>query len=364
MARSTQIKGQVLVVDDLPSNREIMRRMLTRNGYAVTLAEDGRQAIDILTDALFDLILLDVGMPKMDGFAVCRCVKSDERTASIPVIFISAQGDLGDKVQAFEVGAVDYITKPFKLEEVLARVNTQIMLAQQKRQILHLSDLKDQLIRTVSHELKNPIHVVMGYAALLVDEPNAPPEQISEMSAQIFRSAERMHRIVTNLLDITQIESGLQWQMRRVSLLGIVQDALHEHLFLAGQKDILLELAPFDAGIQVMADPVRLHQVFSNLVSNAIKYTPTGGQVHMSAVNAEGDVTVSVSDNGLGIPEHDLPHLFDKFFRVNTVDHREQEGTGLGLSITKAIVDGHGGRICVTSHLGAGSTFNVTLPIA
>lgn len=358
------MRGHVLVVDDMPSNREIMRRMLTNNSYAVTLAEDGQQAIDILADSLFDLILLDVGMPKMDGFAVCKSVKADERTAGIPVIFISAQGDLGDKVRAFEAGAVDYITKPFKMEEVLARVNTQITLSQQKRQILHLNALKDQLIRTVSHELKNPIHIVMGYAALLMDEADMPPEQVAEMSTQIFRSAERMHRIVTNLLDITQIEEGEPWQLRRIALLGIVQDALHEHLFLAEQKQITLELDPFSRDVHVMADPVHLHQAFSNLVSNAIKYTPAGGEVHLGATFNEGNVTISVADNGLGIPQSALPRLFDKFFRVDTLDHREQEGTGLGLSIVKAIVDGHGGEITVASRPGAGSTFSVTLPVA
>jgi two-component system sensor histidine kinase/response regulator len=364
MAESSNIRGTILVVDDLPTNREIMSRILARNEYDVVVAEDGIRALELLPNVMPDLVLLDINMPKLDGFTVCQRIKADEATAHIPVIFISALSELGDKVRAFEAGAVDYIIKPFKVEEVLARVNSQMMLAQQRRQILQLNDLKDQIIRTVSHDLKNPIHIVMGYAALMIDSDEIPQSQVIEMASQIYKSADKMFRLVTNLLDLTQIEDGIQWEFRHVSLAGILEDVLQEHALMAKQKEIRLMLDLPKEPITLYVEPMRLHQVFTNLVSNAIKYTPEGGLVRCDAIVHEDVVEIRVEDNGMGIPEEDLPNLFQKFYRVNMIEHKEQEGTGLGLSIAKAIIDEHGGQIYVESRLGQGSLFTVVLPVS
>ncbi len=363
MAETEPMKGVILVVDDLPTNREIMSRILTRNDYTVVLAEDGLKALELLNEVVPDLVLLDINMPKMDGFAVCQRIKAQEATAHIPVIFISALSELGDKVRAFEAGAVDYIIKPFKVEEVLARVNSQMMLAHQRHQILQLNDLKDHLIRTVSHDLKNPIHIVMGYAALMMDSVELPHEQMLEMATQIYKSADKMYRLVTNLLDLTQIEEGIHWEFQKIGLIGILEDVLQEHSLMAKQKNITLKLDFPDKNITLDAEPMRLHQVFSNLVSNAVKYTLEGGEVRCEVETYDDYLTIRVIDDGMGIPPEDVPNLFQKFYRVNTSEHKEQEGTGLGLSIAKAVIDDHRGEISVESTLGAGSVFTVHLPL-
>jgi two-component system, sensor histidine kinase and response regulator len=356
-------QGTILIVDDLETNREIMSRMLDRSGYITYSAKNGQQALDIVIEIQPDLILLDVSMPGMDGFEVCRRIKADQRTEHIAVIFISALSELGDKMRAFEAGAVDYIIKPFQVAEVLARVESQIMLARQRQQILALSDLKDQLIRTVSHDLKNPIHIVMGYAALMMEPVGMDQDQMIEMSTQIFNSAEKMFTLVTNLLDLTQIEDGIKLNLQPLDLREIMGDLMNEFHFQAEQKQITLEFAVGADLPPVPADAIRLRQVFSNLISNALKYTPAGGTVQVSAQAEDNQMVITVSDNGLGIPSEALPNLFDKFYRVNTTEHKEQEGTGLGLSIAQAIVQEHNGQIQVQSEDGAGSAFNVILPL-
>lgn len=356
-------KGVVLVADDSATNLDILHRILSRGGYDVILAEDGIEALEAVKKVKPDLILLDVDMPKMDGFSVCQRIKADEKTAHIPVIFISALDELGDKVRAFEVGAVDYVIKPFKVEELMMRVASQILLAHQQQEILKLSEIKDHLIRTVSHDLKNPIHIVMGYAGLLLDANDLSADQIAEMALQIHKSADKMYRLVTNLLDLTQIEAGVMWDFKPVTLNSIIEDVLLEHIITAQQKDIAIYWEPPTDNISVNGDPMRLQQVFNNLITNAIKYTPAFGKIHLEMWKDDSHAFISVKDTGLGIPEADMPHIFEKFYRVNSTIHREQEGTGLGLSIIYVIVQEHGGVVHVDSIEGQGSIFTVQLPL-
>lgn len=356
-------KGVILVADDSPTNLEILQRILTRGGYNVIVAEDGIEALEAVAHINPDLILLDVDMPRLDGYGVCQRIKSDEKTSHIPVIFISALDELGDKVRAFEVGGVDYILKPFNVEELMMRVASQILLAQQQQEIIRLGEIKDNLIRTVSHDLKNPIHIVMGYAGLLLDANDLSPEQIAEMALQIHKSADKMYRLVTNLLDLTQIEAGVLWDFKPVIVNSVMEDVLLEHIIMAQQKNIAIYWEPPTQTLSVNGDPMRLQQVFNNLISNAIKYTPEGGEIHIELWKQDDKLFVSVKDTGLGIPEADLPHVFEKFYRVNTTIHREQEGTGLGLSIIQVIVQEHGGVVHVDSIEGQGSIFTIELPL-
>ncbi|MFW5691225.1 MAG: ATP-binding protein [Chloroflexota bacterium] len=355
-------QASVLVVDDTPTNRDVMERILLRGGHRVLLATSGEQALEILETELPDLVLLDVNMPHMNGFEVCEAIKADPHTTDIPVIFVSAVAELGDKVRAFQAGAVDYILKPFKVEEVVVRVESQLTLSRQRRQILELNDLKDQLIRTVSHDLKNPLNIVLGYAALLMEQTDRPQSEQRDMVEQIYNSARKMLDLVTALLDLTHLESGQQLDMMRLDIGQMALQLMATFDMPASQKDIRLNIHLPSTPIYINGDPVRLEQVFNNLLSNAIKYTPPGGSVTLTLDANDDWVRIAVSDTGLGIPEADQANLFNKFFRVNTVEHKKQEGTGLGLSIAKAIVEQHKGAIEVRSAPGEGSTFTVHLP--
>lgn len=353
----------ILVVDDTQTNREVMARILARRKYQNKLVASGEEALASIAERLPDLILLDISMPGMNGYEVCERLKADERTRDIPVMFISAHDETEDKLRAFHVGGVDYITKPFKIEEVLARVETQVILATQRKSIIELSDIKDQLLRTVSHDLKNPLHVIMGYSSLLMDGNYATSAtDVINMSKAIFNSAERMYTLVTNLLELSQIEDGAGLQMLPLSLSQLCKDMMPEFEVTAQAKGQNLSLNLPQTDVKVNGDTMRLGQVISNLVSNAIKYTPPNGHVSVT-ITIEGDKAhVCVEDNGLGIPPEAIPHLFDKFYRVNTLEHRSVEGTGLGLSIVKAIIEQHQGKIWVESQLSKGSKFIFLLP--
>lgn len=356
-------RGEILIVDDLEPNRDILARILMREQYAVRQAESGEIALAEIEKAHPDLVLLDVSMPGLNGFEVCEQIKSDPVSAHIPVIFVSALGELGNKVKAFEVGGVDYIIKPYKVQEVVARVNSQMTMAHQRKEILQLNTLKDQILRTVSHDLKNPLHIVMGYAAMMMEGDGIDHNGMIEMSGQIFESADRMLQLVTNLLDITKIEEGLQLNLANMPLRKLAENILKNYQLPAEQKNIALYLDLPDDEIMLKVDSLRIEQVFNNLVSNAIKYTPDEGEVTFAARINEDTVTIAVRDTGLGIPEEALPRLFSKFFRVDTEAHKAQEGTGLGLTIVQAIVEQHGGEIWVESQLGQGSIFYVLLPL-
>ncbi len=367
-------KQTILVVDDVPANLELLSNLLSTRGYRVRSALSGAVALKSVHAAPPDLILLDINMPEMDGYEVCQQLKAEGQTSAIPVIFISALNETLDKVRAFKVGGVDYITKPFQFEEVLARVEAHLTLYYQRREIemLHerekarfaeLNTVKDQFVQMVSHDLKNPLTAVMGYAYLIEEEQAwASPEDLLEFTKSIQVSAQKMLRLITDLLDLGRIEAGMELQLVPVTLTDFLTQHLLDHQALAHHKQIDLALTLPLVELTLPLDITRFGQVIDNLLSNAIKYTPEGGHVALAAQVTPGEVILQVADNGLGIPTEDIPHLFDKFYRVQRSKHLTAEGTGLGLAIVKAIVEQHGGHIWVESELNEGSIFNVALP--
>jgi two-component system, sensor histidine kinase and response regulator len=357
--------ANILIVDDTPANLNVLTSMLTQQGYKVRPAISGEVAVKAVAVDVPDLILLDIRMPNMNGYEVCQRLKSNDRTMDVPIIFISALDDLEDKLKAFEVGGVDYITKPFQIEEVLARVQSQLMLVAQRRQIESLSDLKDELIRIVSHDMKNPLSVIIGYSEMILEslaDGNVEPRVLNRFTTNINRAANNMLNLVSDLLGKKVISDRLPLVRRSVSLSAFLNDILVNFGLPAQVKNITLEYKPCSNDVQVNIDPARMSQVFNNLLSNAIKYTPAGGTVTLYTEDHEHSITVYVSDTGLGIPQESLPHIFDKFYRVNSQAHLNEEGTGIGLSIVKGIVELHQGSIRVESEEGKGSLFSVTLP--
>lgn len=356
----------ILIVDDTEDNREVLAGMLTAKGYQTQIAVDGMDALDMVEKQLPDLILLDVGMPRMNGYQVARHLKDHEHTCHIPIIFISSQSGVEDKVKAFEVGGVDYITKPFQLLEVLARVESQLMMARQRKEIQALSAHKDELIRIVSHDLQNPIGIISGYVHLLIEEiqiaaPEAP--HLLSWLETVSHTSDYMFSIVENLLDVARIERGLPLLFKVISVNELLEETFRSFQLMAHEKDIQFDFIPLAEDVQIKVDKSRIQQVIHNLLSNSIKYTPLHGEISLVAHIEDASLVIDITDTGLGIPESDLPHIFEQFYRINTIEHREAKGTGLGLTVAKGIVDQHGGDIVVSSHVGEGSVFSVSLPL-
>lgn len=374
MTTNQRYKGDILIVDDTLANLDLLLAMLTNHGYKVRAAINGNMALKSVFSAAPELILLDINMPDIDGFEVCRQLKSDARTREIPIIFISASDQMDDKVRAFEIGGVDYVTKPFQVEEVLARVGSQLALYQHKRELevfrqreidylRELSAMKDEFVQTVSHDLKNPLSVIMGYADLLCTEETIKqePEILSYVTA-IRRRSDEMYELISNLLDLARIEAGMGLSTAPMRLNEFLDEQVESIRPLAEGKHLTFVYSALPSNITLIADAMRLGQVVRNLLSNAIKYTPEGKRVELSHTIQTARILLQVKDTGLGIPRQDLPNIFQKFYRVNTPEHNTSKGTGLGLSIAKAIIEQHQGSIWVESELGKGSTFSIELP--
>jgi signal transduction histidine kinase len=365
----------ILIVDDTPANLDLLTEILRNQGYRVRPALSGELALSAAQAAPPDLILLDINMPGMDGFDVCAALKAKPPTAAIPIIFISVM-DMPDAiVRGFELGGVDYVTKPFRPREVLARVQHQLTLIQQQQQLdayyqqelqrwEEIDQMKQQFIYSATHDLKNPLNIIWGYVAMLDGMKADEFEQVgSEFVEGIRWGAEKMQRLITDILNLAQIQTGVNLHIQRVNVADFLTGCLSGFDVLARQKGLTLTHVPLqeDGDVFFDIDTDRMGQVMDNLVVNAIKYTPAGGAVTVSADVTDAQVILHVRDSGLGIPPDAIPHLFEAFYRVSSEAHREIDGTGLGLSIVKTVVSQHSGQIDVTSTLGKGSAFSVTL---
>jgi len=368
--------NDILLVDDKPENLQVLSDMLLYSGYTVRGVTNAKMALRTIAHSPPQLILMDIMMPgSMDGYELCRRIKADEATRDIPVIFISALDATLDKVRAFDVGGVDYITKPFQLEEVLARVETHLRLRYQQQEIEQLreeehryyerlSEVQQDLLRSTAHDLKNPLTVIMSYTYLLADsEPIRQDEQLHEYTQRVLQSSRQMQRLLTELLEIAQLETGNSLSLEVADPIFFFAEYVNPFQASAAKKDIRFDVDILPDVPLVRIDKPKMGRAISNLIINAIKYTPRGGEVRVwMEANPAGVFRMGVTDNGAGIPADELDRVFDKFYRVANDAHRQEPGTGLGLAIVQTVVRQHGGEVYVQSEVGRGSTFTIELP--
>lgn len=364
----------ILIVDDTPANLQLLAGMLKERGYKARPAPNGRVALQAAQSQPPDLILLDINMPEMNGYEVCTQLKASEQLRDIPVIFISALDETIDKVCAFSVGAVDYITKPFQFEEVEARVGAhlrlrhlQLELEARNHELQNANDelrrlqtLRDNLTHMIVHDMRSPLGGIVGYHDLLRKHDNS---NLSERGAEFLRkaseSSDRLIGMVNSLLDVSKLEAGeLKPQRMACDLGALAREAAEMLSSLA--RNCTLEVIPPAEPIIVPADRDLIFRVLQNLISNALKFTPAGGQVQVSMELEGPTALVSVRDTGSGIAPENHARIFEKFGQVNQRGPRI--GTGLGLTFCRLAVQAHGGEIGVESALGEGSRFWFRLP--
>jgi two-component system sensor histidine kinase/response regulator len=360
----------ILIVDDTPANLDVLAEMLEAQGYRARPVPSGSLALQSARVQPPDLILLDINMPEMDGYEVCQHLKADEHLKNIPVIFISALRDTTDKVQAFNAGAVDYITKPFQFEEVKARVQTHLhlyrmqkKLEQQYAAIKKLEELKDNLTHMIVHDMASPIQTI-GLAVDLVVSGEAGAGRANvEVLSRASDAARNLSEMVNSLLDISRMESG-QMPLHRTpaDLRHLAGEAAETMGLLAGAKNIRLSVQGPSAPLHGDTDLIR--RVFINLIGNALKFTPEGGEVMVTVSASDGWAAAEVRDTGIGIPEECHERIFEKFGQIDAGPRTHERSFGLGLTFCRLAVVAHGGRIGVRSRLGAGSTFWLMLPVA
>jgi signal transduction histidine kinase len=373
--------ARVLVVDDNGDMRAYLAQLLSTR-WQVETASDGAHALAAVQADPPDLVLSDVMMPVMDGLALLRALREGERTRTIPVILLSARAGEEATVQGLAGGADDYLVKPFTAGELLARVGAQLAVSELREEALrkgreHAREAerllaearaatrsRDDMLGTVSHDLRNPLNAIRLATGLL--ELAAPPGEegaaVRRASGRIDRSVSTMERLIRDLLDVTSIESRkLTLDRRPLDLARLLADLQETFSAAAHEKDVALAFeVPFDLP-GIAADRHRILQALSNLVENALKFTPGGGRVVVSARHEGSCLALAVADTGVGIAPSAIDHVFDRFWHSG---QRGRSGHGLGLAIASGIAEAHGGTIRATSEPGRGSTFTLSLPVA
>lgn len=401
-SEETLHQSNILVADDSVNDLRLLTEILAGIGYAVRPSIDGEAALASIRAETPDLILLDVRMPKMDGFDVCRQLKSDAVLSAIPVIFLSASERIEDKVKAFTAGAVDYITKPYQTDEILARVRTHLSLNAMKkeleksnvsmaREISERKKIADQLViakekaeaasrakteflANMSHELRTPLNHIIGFSEILAakhygDLNEAQEEYLND----ILTSGRHLLSLISDILDISKVESGkMELELSDVDLKALLEDSLTVIKEEASKRQIKIIADIIDLPRFIRADERKLKQVLYNLLGNAVKFSSEGGKIHLAAewVNdsqntpCEKGVHVSVRDTGIGLKPEDTKRIFVAFEQVETSSTRKYSGTGLGLYLARQMVALHGGRLWAESTgEGRGSTFHFILPV-
>ncbi len=362
-----EYKANILIVDDTPANLQVLAGMLRDRGYKARPIPCGKLALQAAKNLPPDLILLDINMPDMNGYEVCQQLKADPALKDIPVLFISALNETVDKLKAFEVGGVDYITKPFRFEEVNARVEVHIDLLMHRRQLQKsyadlrkLEEMRDGLIHIVVHDMRSPLNGISGFLELIemIDGNSLSPKGKTYM-ANARQSTRRLLEMVNSLLDISKMEAGkLELHRSEVDLVAIAREAIAQAESQRGARTVTVE-APADLP-QASVDAELVFRIFQNLIGNALKFTPADGTVKISLAVDNGQIRCVIADNGPGIPAEFHQRIFEKFGQVHA--DRQRLGTGLGLNFCKLAVEAHGGRIGLESEAGKGSRFWFSLP--
>lgn len=367
----------VLAVDDIVENLQVLGSVLSEKGVRVAFATNGEQALASVSKKPPDLILLDVQMPGIDGYSVCEKLKSNPETENIPVIFLTAKTQTEDIVRGFDAGGVDYVIKPFNTAELLARVFTHLEVKRSRDTILHqnkelaeLIDKQNEFLGMAAHDLRNPLSAIMVYSELMQSQFKSGRFDLlkgEENNEKIYYLSQRMNRLISDLLNISAIESGkVKLDFKTENFITILEENVEFFKRVANEKTIQLFLQK-DENIpiaRIKVDKFRIIQVIENLLSNAVKYTLPGGEVYVFYEIKDSKLITHIKDTGVGLDEEDLKCIFQSFKKLSAKPTGGESSTGLGLAIVKKIVALHGGKIFVQSEKGKGSTFSFSLPLS
>lgn len=363
---------KILIVDDVMSNVLLLKVLLTNEKFAIATASNGRQALEQVEKENPDLVLLDVMMPDMSGFEVAQHLKSNPQTAEIPIIFLTALNSTADIVKGFQVGANDFISKPFNKEELIIRVTHQISLVAAKRLILSKTEElqrtiagRDKLYSVIAHDLRSPMGSIKMVLNMLI--LNLPAEKIGiemyELLTMANQTTEDVFSLLDNLLKWTKSRIGkLNVVYQDVDLVEVTDGVIEIFSMVASLKKIRIhEMKP--EKMMVNADIDMLKTVVRNLLSNAIKFSKENSEVLVKMEEVDGMAVVSVQDYGCGISEEGQKKLLHTDTHFSTFGTNNEEGSGLGLLLCKDFVVKNGGKLWFTSKEGEGSIFSFSIPV-
>ena len=363
---------KILIVDDVMSNVLLLKVLLTNEKFAIATASNGRQALEQVDKENPDLVLLDVMMPDMSGFEVAQHLKANPKTADIPIIFLTALNSTTDIVKGFQVGANDFISKPFNKEELIIRVTHQISLVAAKRIILNKTEElqrtiagRDKLYSVIAHDLRSPMGSIKMVLNMLI--LNLPSEKIGDEMYELLTMAnqttEDVFSLLDNLLKWTKSQIGkLKVVYQDIDMVEVTEGVIEIFSMVAELKKISIRLKT-PSKLEVYADIDMIKTVIRNLLSNAIKFSNEGAEVVVSLAEEDGMAIVSVKDSGCGIDEENQRKLLHTDTHFSTFGTNNEEGSGLGLLLCKDFVIKNGGKLWFTSKKGEGSTFSFSIPL-
>lgn len=364
----TPVNPTIMLVDDTPENLQLLQEMFDREDYRVVAFPSGKLALAAAAKNPPDIILLDITMPEMDGFEVCERLKADEILREIPIIFVSALTETHDKVRAFTAGGVDYVTKPFQLEEVRARVRTHLELCRTRRELkrqndilhenLRLRELVEQISR---HDLKSPLTVFLNVPGMLMEAENLLPDQ-KELIQFLVTSGRRMSEMIRRSLDLIKMEQGVYQLMPvSVNILKVVRQVFEELNGLMAQTNLQHELSldgfpvPDSAVLPVQGEEFLFHSILANLIKNAIEASPEGGKITVTLIS-QPEFSVAIHNLGV-IPAHIRSRFFNRY-----VTSGKESGTGLGVFSAHLMARTLGGNLSFTTHDMDGTTLTLAIP--
>lgn len=362
-------RGLVLLVDDDRAILEGVADLLSLHGYEVLTAASAKAALKAMQQNVPDLVISDIMMPGMDGYAFYEAVRDNPAWTPIPFIFLTARGQPTDIRRGQRLGADAYVTKPFEPEDLLIAVQARLRRARDIKAsaMADVEEMKKRLITAFSHELRTPLTIIYGYVNMLRDEHDDLPEaEVETMLDSVHRGTQRLVDLVEDLMLMLQLESGvveleIELGKGRMSLPRIIEKVAERHRRYARERGVALTIE-IDPGLTELRFSLYVDDALSRIVDNAIKFSPhASGKVHITATRSGNEARIAVRDNGLGIPPSKLKQIFEQFEQLDR-DLLEQQGVGLGLPLARRLVDLHGGTIEVESQPGRGSTFTIFLP--
>ena len=377
-------KDVILLVDDQPINLKVLASVLSED-YSLSIANNGMNALKMLEKGLPDLILLDIMMPEIDGYEVCKRIKENEKTKDIPIIFLTAKTDIQDIIKGFDYGAADYMTKPFNPTEVKVRVVNQLNLHHAKNEIKQMYQKlllsqealknanqqleqsnreKDKFFSILSHDLRSPLGGFVSLTEMMADNSEDLSMHLKKkMMKDLSHSSRNIFNLLNNLLEWSSMQNGLTiFNPQVLELNKIVNDSVKVMIETARNKSINIAVEIPETQ-EVFADTMMLQIIIRNFISNAVKFTPRGGKITISACPGENkSVIITVKDTGIGMS----PVLLGNLFRIDAKTRRpgteRESSSGLGLILCKEFIEKHGGKVWVESEEEKGSAFSLSLP--
>lgn len=354
----------ILVIDDNPMNVLLACKTVENFGFRTISAESGALGIASLENEIPSLILMDIMMPEMDGYEACREIKKVDKWKEIPIIFLTANVHTENLLEGFAAGGVDYITKPFKGEELNVRIKNHIELAESRSTILEMNRSRDKLYSIIAHDVRSPLSgILQTLDAIDQGYINPNSEDFKEIIHQLKNRTKDTSTLLSSLLEWTRAQDPTKTILQKQTNIHLlVNNCAHLLEATAQNKGISISIN-IDEKINAFCDEVTIHTVFRNLISNAIKFTKNNGTISIEGQQSEDKVSIKVQDSGIGMSTEAIENIFEKNQHFTSTGTANESGTGLGLMLVKDFVRMNKGSIRVKSTIGVGTTFTLELPV-